>query len=162
LGASAGIVYGLIVLLGLPWFGFTVTLAGIAGFIVAVGITADSFVVFFERIKDEIKEGRTVRSAVPRAWERSRRTILSANAISILAAAVLYILAIGAVKGFAFTLGLSTTIDLVLVFLFTHPLVAVLSRFRAFSSPRVSGLGRMRADLTARGGKARGAVTKES
>ena len=107
--------------------GFTLSLAGIAGFIVAIGITADSFVVFFERLKDEVKEGRTVRSAVPRAWVRARRTILSADAVSLLAAVVLYLLASGQVAGFAFTLGLSTIIDLVIVFLFTHPLVSVLS-----------------------------------
>jgi preprotein translocase subunit SecD len=97
--------------------------------------------VYFERIKDEIREGRTLRSAVPRAWVRARRTILSADAVSFLAAAILYILAIGDVKGFAFTLGLSTILDLVVVFLFTHPLLEVLSRFRSFGSSRFSGLG---------------------
>ncbi|MQA24593.1 MAG: protein translocase subunit SecD [Micromonosporaceae bacterium] len=163
LGAAGAIVYAAIVLLGMPWFGFTLTLAGIAGLIVAIGITADSFVVFFERIKDEVKDGRTVRSAVPRAWARARRTILSANTISIMAAAVLYLLAVGAVKGFAFTLGLATLIDLFLVFLFSHPLVALLSRSSSFTSPRVSGLGNLRPDPSERGGKVRGAVrTKES
>ena len=161
--ASASILYALIVLFG-SWIGFTLTLAGIAGFIVAIGITADSFVVFFERLKDEVKEGRTVRSAVPRAWVRGRRTILSANTVSIMAAAVLYVLAIGAVKGFAFTLGMSTLIDLVIVFLFTHPLVAVLARFRTFSSPRMSGLGNMQPDPgDAKSARVRGAIrTKES
>src|SRR5262249_60043784 len=95
---------------------------------------------------DEVKEGRTVRSAVPRAWVRARRTILSADAVSFLAAAVLYMLAAGPVKGFAFTLGLSTVIDLMVVFLFTHPLVAVLSRSGTFTSPRFSGLGNVRSD----------------
>src|SRR4051812_2748132 len=140
--ASAALVYACLVLLGRE-IGFTLSLAGIAGFIVAIGITADSFVVYFERIKDEIREGRTLRSAVPRAWVRARRTILSADAVSFLAAAVLYVLAIGDVKGFAFTLGLSTVLDLVIVFLFTHPLMAVLSRFRSFGSSRMSGLGRV-------------------
>jgi preprotein translocase subunit SecD len=142
LGASAALVYASLVLLGRE-IGFTLSLAGIAGFIVAIGITADSFVVYFERIKDEIREGRTLRSAVPRAWVRARRTILSADAVSFLAAAILYILAIGDVKGFAFTLGLSTILDLVIVFLFTHPLMAVLSRWRSFGSSRMSGLGRV-------------------
>jgi preprotein translocase subunit SecD len=87
-----------------------------------------------------------VRSAVPRAWVRARRTILSADTVSFLAAAVLYLLAAGPVKGFAFTLGLSTVIDLVVVFLFTHPLVAVLARSATFTSPRISGLGNMRPD----------------
>jgi preprotein translocase subunit SecD len=82
-----------------------------------------------------------MRSGVPRAWVRARRTILSADAVSFLAAAILYYLAAGAVKGFAFTLGMSTILDLVIVFLFTHPLVALLSRTKTFSSPRFSGLG---------------------
>ncbi|MFR9731890.1 protein translocase subunit SecD [Saccharopolyspora sp. MS10] len=137
---SGGIVYGVLVLLG-RWIGFTLDLAGIAGFIVAIGITADSFIVFFERLKDEIREGRTFRSAVPRAWIRARRTILSADAVSFLAAAVLYVLAVGQVKGFAFTLGMSTVLDLVVVFLVTHPLVALASKSKFLSKPSVSGLG---------------------
>ncbi|MGY1731214.1 protein translocase subunit SecD [Geodermatophilus sp. SYSU D01045] len=139
---SAVVVYASLVLLGRE-IGFTLSLAGIAGFIVAIGITADSFVVYFERLKDEVREGRTLRSAVPRAWVRARRTILSADAVSFLAAAILYWLAIGDVKGFAFTLGLSTVLDLVVVFLFTHPLMAVLARFRSFGSSRFSGLGQV-------------------
>ncbi|MBI3688971.1 MAG: protein translocase subunit SecD [Actinobacteria bacterium] len=140
---SGMLTYAGLVLLGRQ-IGFTLTLAGIAGFIVAVGITADSFVVFFERLKDEVREGRTGRSAVPRAWVRARRTILSADAVSFLAAAVLYVTAAGDVKGFAFTLGLSTILDLVVVFLFTHPLIAVASRRANFTSGRVSGLGAVR------------------
>nr|WP_246324858.1 protein translocase subunit SecD [Petropleomorpha daqingensis] len=154
--ASAALVYASLVLLGRE-IGFTLSLAGIAGFIVAIGITADSFVVYFERIKDEIREGRTLRSAVPRAWVRARRTILSADAVSFLAAAILYVLAIGDVKGFAFTLGLSTVLDLVIVFLFTHPLLAVLSRWRSFGSSRMSGLGR----VDKAGRKPRGLATAE-
>jgi preprotein translocase subunit SecD len=142
LALSAVVVYACLVLLGRQ-IGFTLSLAGIAGFIVSIGITADSFVVYFERLKDEIREGRTLRSAVPRAWVRARRTILSADAVSFLAAAILYVLAIGDVKGFAFTLGMSTVLDLVVVFLFTHPLMAVLSRFKWFGSSRFSGLGRV-------------------
>jgi preprotein translocase subunit SecD len=142
LGLSAVIVYACLVLLGRE-IGFTLSLAGIAGFIVSIGITADSFVVYFERLKDEIREGRSLRSAVPRAWVRARRTILSADAVSFLAALILYLLAIGDVKGFAFTLGMSTVLDLVVVFLFTHPLMAVLARFKAFGSSRISGLGQV-------------------
>jgi preprotein translocase subunit SecD len=139
--ALSGItVYSVLVLLG-RWIGFNLDLAGIAGFIVAIGITADSFVIFFERLKDEVREGRTFRSAVPRAWVRARRTILSADAISFLASAVLYTLAVGQVKGFAFTLGMSTVLDLVVVFLVTHPLVVLASRNKKLSSPRYSGLG---------------------
>jgi preprotein translocase subunit SecD len=137
---SGILIYAVLVILGRQ-IGFTLTLAGVAGFIVAIGITADSFVVFFERLKDEIREGRSPRSAVPRAWVRARRTILSADAVSFLAAAILYYLAAGSVKGFAFTLGMSTVLDLVIVFLFTHPIVSLAARSRTFMSPRFSGLG---------------------
>jgi preprotein translocase subunit SecD len=155
---SAVIVYACLVILGRQ-IGFTLSLAGIAGFIVAIGITADSFIIFFERLKDEVREGRSMRAAVPRAWVSARRTILSADAVSFLAAATLYVLAIGGVKGFAFTLGLATVLDLIVVFLFTHPLVALLSRNATFASPRVSGLGRLRVGpatsvVTAGGGAA--------
>ncbi len=143
LAVSGGLTYAMLVILG-EQIGFTLTLAGIAGFIVAVGITADSFVVFFERIKDEVHEGRTARTAIPRAWERSRRTILSADTVSFLAAATLYYFAAGEVKGFAFTLGLSTVIDLIVVFLFTHPLVALFSRSSAFGSAKFTGLDQAR------------------
>lgn len=137
---SGALVYPAVAMLG-QQIGFTLTLAGIAGLIVAIGITADSFVVFFERLKDEMKEGRSPRSAVPRAWVRARRTIMSANTVSILASIILYFLAIGAVKGFAFTLGLSTIMDIVVVFLFTHPVVSWMSRRgRILSSARLSGL----------------------
>ncbi|MEU4804836.1 protein translocase subunit SecD [Actinosynnema sp. NPDC023587] len=137
---SGVVVYAVLVLLG-RWIGFTLDLAGIAGFIVAIGITADSFVVFFERLKDEVREGRSFRSAVPRAWVRSRRTILSADAVSFLASAILYVIAVGQVKGFAFTLGMSTVLDLIVVFLVTHPLVAMVSKSKSLSSPKLSGLG---------------------
>ncbi len=140
---SGLLTYGSLVVLGRE-MGFTLTLSGIAGFIVAIGITADSFVVFFERLKDEVHEGRSIRVAVPRAWTRARRTILSADTVSFLAAAVLYYFTAGDVRGFAFTLGLSTLLDLVVVFLFTHPLVSLLSRSRAFGSPRFTGLNSVR------------------
>ncbi|MEO3746661.1 protein translocase subunit SecD [Plantactinospora sp. B5E13] len=138
---SAVLVFGALVLLGRQ-IGFTLTLAGIAGFIVSLGVAADSFVIYFERLKDEIREGRTPRSAVPRAWARARRTIISANAISIMAAVVLYLVSVGTVKGFAFALGLATILDLVVVFLFRHPIMTMFARTPAFLSPRVSGLGR--------------------
>jgi preprotein translocase subunit SecD len=143
LAVSGGLTYAMLVILG-KQIGFTLTLAGIAGFIVAVGITADSFVVFFERIKDEVHEGRTARVAIPRAWERSRRTIISADTVSLLAAVTLYYFAAGEVRGFAFTLGLSTVLDLVVVFLFTHPLVSLFSRSAAFGSARFTGLNHVR------------------
>jgi preprotein translocase subunit SecD len=139
---SGLLVFGALVLLGRQ-IGFTLTLAGIAGFIVSLGVAADSFVIYFERLKDEIREGRSPRSAVPRAWVRARRTIISANAISLMAAVVLYIVSIGTVKGFAFALGMATLLDLVVVFLFRHPIMTMFANTRAFLSPRVSGLGRV-------------------
>jgi preprotein translocase subunit SecD len=140
---SGTLTYAMLVILATQ-MGFTLDLAGIAGFIVALGITADSFVVFFERIKDEVHDGRSLRVAVPRAWVRARRTILSADTVSFLAAAILYYFAAADVKGFAFTLGLSTILDLVVVFLFTHPIVSLLSRSRRFGSPRFTGLNSVR------------------
>ncbi|HVK23349.1 MAG TPA: protein translocase subunit SecD, partial [Actinokineospora sp.] len=137
---SGAVVFAVLVLLG-RWMGFTLDLAGIAGFIVAIGITADSFVILFERLKDEIREGRSFRSAVPKAWVRSRRTILSADAVQFLAAAVLYVLAVGQVRGFAFTLGMSTVLDLVVVFLVTHPLLVIASKSKLLSNSKLSGLG---------------------
>jgi len=139
---SFGLIYAILVLLG-RWVGYSVDMAGVAGLIVAIGITADSFVIYFERIKDEVREGRTFRSAVPRGWQRAKRTILSADAVSFLSAAILYILAVGEVKGFAFTLGLSTVLDLVVVFLVTHPLVHLAAGSPLFASPRWSGLGKV-------------------
>jgi preprotein translocase subunit SecD len=139
---SAALVFGALVFLGRQ-IGFTLTLAGIAGFIVSLGVAADSFVIYFERLKDEIREGRSPRSAVPRAWARARRTIISANAISIMAAVVLYVVSVGTVKGFAFALGLATILDLVVVFLFRHPIMTMFANTKAFLSPKVSGLGRI-------------------
>ncbi|MFI1459815.1 protein translocase subunit SecD [Nocardia carnea] len=135
-------VYGIMVLLG-RWIGFTLDLAGIAGLIIGIGMTADSFVVFFERIKDEIREGRSFRSAVPRGWQRARKTVLSGNAVSFIAAAVLYVLAVGQVRGFAFTLGLTTILDVVVVFLVTAPLVQLAARSTFWAKPSVNGLGAM-------------------
>jgi preprotein translocase subunit SecD len=140
---SGILIYASLVILGAQ-IDFTLSLAGIAGFIVAIGITADSFVVFFERLKDEIHEGRSARVAVPRAWTRARRTILSADLVSFLAAAILYYFAAGDVRGFAFTLGLSTILDIAVVFLFTHPLVSYLSRFRLFGTKAFTGLDAVR------------------
>jgi len=137
---SGVMVYAIMVLLG-RYIGFTLDLAGMAGLIIGIGMTADSFVVFFERIKDEMREGRSFRSAVPRGWARARRTILSGNAVSFIAAAVLYVLAVGQVRGFAFTLGLTTILDVIVVFLVTWPLVSMASRSAFWSKPSVNGLG---------------------
>jgi len=139
---SGALVYAVLVLLG-RWIGYTLDLAGVAGLIIAIGITADSFVIYFERLKDEIREGRSFRSAVPRGWARARRTILASDAVSFLAAAILYIIAVGDVQGFAFTLGMSTVLDLVVVYLVTHPLVALISTSKSkfLSNPKNLGLG---------------------
>jgi protein-export membrane protein SecD len=137
---SGAMVFAILVLLG-RYINYTLDLAGIAGLIIGIGTTADSFVVFFERIKDEIREGRSFRSAVPRGWARARKTIVSGNAVTFLAAAVLYFLAIGQVKGFAFTLGLTTILDLVVVFLVTWPLVYLASKSPTMAKPAFNGLG---------------------
>jgi preprotein translocase subunit SecD len=138
--ASGAMVFAILVLLG-RYINYTLDLAGIAGLIIGIGTTADSFVVFFERIKDEIREGRSFRSAVPRGWARARKTILSGNAVTFLAAAVLYFLAVGQVKGFAFTLGLTTILDVVVVFLVTWPLIYLASKSRTLAKPAFNGLG---------------------
>ena len=138
--AAGAMVFAILVLLG-RYINYTLDLAGIAGLIIGIGTTADSFVVFFERIKDEIREGRSYRSAVPRGWARARKTILSGNAVTFIAAAVLYILAVGQVKGFAFTLGLTTILDVVVVFLVTWPLVYLSSKTALLAKPSMNGLG---------------------
>ncbi|MCH9640427.1 MAG: protein translocase subunit SecD [Actinomycetia bacterium] len=138
--ASGAMVFSILVLLGRS-INYTLDLAGIAGLIIGIGMTADSFVVFFERIKDEIREGRSFRSAVPRGWSRARKTILSGNAVTFLAAAVLYFLAVGQVKGFAFTLGLTTILDVVVVFLVTWPLAYLASKSTTMAKPVLNGLG---------------------
>lgn len=114
--------------------GFTLTLAGIAGAIVAIGITADSFIVYFERVRDEAREGRSLRSAVESGWKRARHTIIVADMISLLAAVLLYFFAVGNVRGFAFTLGLTTIVDLIVVFWFTKPILTVIAKMNFFSS----------------------------
>jgi len=139
---SALLTFGMLVFLGRQ-MGLTLTLASIAGFIVSLGVAAAPFAIYFDRLKAEIREGRSPRSAVPRAWVRARRTIITANAVTILAAVVLYIVGVGSVKGFAFALGLATSLDLLIVFLFRHPMMTMLARTPAFLSPRVSGLGRV-------------------
>ena len=121
--------------------GYRLSLAGVAGLVVAIGITADSFIVFFERIRDELRDGRVLDSAISAAWKRAFRTILASDAVGFLAAAVLFILAVGNVRGFAFTLGITTVVDLIIVALFTQPLMQVLGRTSFFSSGHpISGL----------------------
>ena len=114
--------------------GYRLSLAGVAGLIVAIGITVDSFIVYFERVRDEIREGRSLEVAVENAWKRALRTILASDAVSFTAAATLFLLTVGNVRGFAFTLGLTTIVDLIVVLLFTHPLLQLLARTKFFSS----------------------------
>ncbi|MEO7351381.1 MAG: protein translocase subunit SecD, partial [Marmoricola sp.] len=139
---AALITYGVVLVLAKA-AGFTLTLPGIAGLIVAVGITADSFIVYFERIRDEMRDGRSMRVAVETGWARARNTCLAADAVSLLAAVVLYIFAIGVVRGFAFALGISTLIDVAVFFWFTKPMMTLLARRTFFNSgSRFSGLSR--------------------
>lgn len=137
----AGIIsYEAIALLG--WaLNYRLSLAGVAGLIVAIGATADSFIVYFERIRDEIRAGRTIPSAVNHGWKRASRTILASKAVNLLAAVVLYMVSVGSVKGFAFTLGLTAIADLLVVYLFTHPALTLLANTRYFGEGhRHSGL----------------------
>jgi preprotein translocase subunit SecD len=129
---SAALTYVIMSLLG-PAIGFALNLPAVCGAIVAIGITADSFIVYFERVRDEIREGRSLRPAVERGWPRARRTILVSDFVSFLAAAVLFIVTVGKVQGFAFTLGLTTLLDVVVVFLFTKPLLTILARRKFFA-----------------------------
>ncbi|MGV8968220.1 MAG: protein translocase subunit SecD [Cellulomonas sp.] len=156
---AAILTYGVIT--ALSWLqGYRLSLPGVAALIVAIGITADSFIVYFERIRDELRDGRSLVGAVDKGWDRARRTILASDAVNFLAAIVLYFLAVGGVRGFAFTLGLTTIIDLLVVFLFTHPMMLILARTKFFgeghkysgldprrlgaTGPRYAGRGRMR------------------
>jgi len=139
--AIAALLSYLTVVLLSDYESFAMSLAGIAGLIVAIGITADSFVVYFERLRDEVREGKSLRTAVERGWQRARRTILVSDTVSFIAAAVLYKFAVTDVQNFAFTLGLTTIVDVVVVFLFTKPMISILARTRFFGQGhKLSGL----------------------
>jgi preprotein translocase subunit SecD len=139
---TAAFLYGLISALGASSFGLTLDLSGVTGLIVSVGITVDSYVVYFERLKDEVRAGRSIRSAVDRGFKSAYRTILSADAVSLIGALVLWILSVGAVRGFAFMLGLSTLVDVVTAYVFTRPLVILLGRNRVFTEAKHLGVAR--------------------
>ncbi|HYP44558.1 MAG TPA: protein translocase subunit SecD [Propionibacteriaceae bacterium] len=140
LAIAAAITYAVTVLLG-DSVGFALNLPGIAGAIVAIGVTADSFIIYFERIRDEVRDGRSLRAAVEAGWKRARQTLLIADGVSLLSALILFILAIGSVKGFAFTLGLTTLIDVLITFIFTKPLMTLLARTKFFGGGHpLSGL----------------------
>ncbi len=139
---AAAITYALVLLLS-KTAGFALTLPGIAGLIIAVGVTADSFIIFFERIRDEMREGKSMRVAVETGWARARVTRVAANTVQLLSAFILYVFATGAVKGFGFVLGLTTLIDLAVLFWFTKPAVSWLAQFKAFNSGhKLSGLSK--------------------
>ncbi|RRC96261.1 protein translocase subunit SecD [Schaalia canis] len=145
LSASSLLVAGLLtylVITLLSWLiGYRLSLSGVAGLIVSVGVTADSFIVYFERIRDEVRDGRPLSAAVSEGWDRAKRTILISDAVNLVAAVVLYVLAVGGVQGFAFTLGVTTIVDLVVIFLFTHPMMELLIRLPFFGNGhKLSGL----------------------
>ncbi|WP_034512219.1 protein translocase subunit SecD [Schaalia dentiphila] len=137
----AAIITYLVITL-LSWaMGYRLSLAGVAGLIMAIGVTTDSFIVYFERVRDEVRDGRPLRAAVEEGWDRAKRTILVSDAVNLVAAAVLYLLAVGGVQGFAFTLGITTIIDIAVIFLFTHPMMELLIRTRFFGEGhKLSGL----------------------
>lgn len=139
---TAAFIYGLISALGASSFGLTLDLSGITGLIVSVGITVDSYIVYFERLKDEVRAGRSIRSAVDRGFKSAYRTILSADAVSFIGALVLWVLSVGAVRGFAFMLGISTLIDVATAYVFTRPLVILLGRNRIVTEARRIGIAR--------------------
>ena len=126
LGLTGMIFFALVTYLGRTQ-NLTLTLAGVTGIIVSVGVTVDSYVVYFERLKDEVRTGRTIRSSLDTGFRRAFRTIVAADLVSLIGAGVLYLLAVGSVRGFAYFLGISTAIDLLLAFFFMHPLVYILS-----------------------------------
>jgi preprotein translocase subunit SecD len=141
LGVSGALIYAIVSVLGQS-NGLALSLAGATGIIVSVGVTVDSYVVYFERLKDEIRSGKTVRSSVDRGFSRAYRTILAADLVSLIGAGVLYLLTVGSVRGFAFFLGLSTALDLVTAYFFTRPMVVVLGRNRVFTEARWLGVAR--------------------
>ena len=139
--ASGALVYGTLVLLG-RWIGYSLDLSGIAGLVIGIGATADSFIVIYERIKDEVRKGKTFRSASASGWQRAKDTVVTGNMVTLIAAVIIYFLAVGDVKGFAFTMGLTTVFDLVVTFLVTAPLLIIASRSKFWSKPSVNGMGK--------------------
>ncbi|QIM20807.1 protein translocase subunit SecD [Phycicoccus sp. HDW14] len=161
---SSIVVAGLLTYLTITVLGwaqnYRLDMAGVTGLIVAIGFTADSFIVYFERVRDELREGRSLASAVETGWNRAKRTVLIADGVNFLAAIVLYLLASSSVRGFAFTLGLTTFIDLLVVFWFTHPLLTLLTRLPFFrDGHRLSGLDPRRLGAKTRTYAGRGRFT---
>jgi preprotein translocase subunit SecD len=144
LAVTAALLWAIISIMG-QTLGTTIDLAGIIGLIVSVGITVDSYIVYFERLKDEARSGRTVRSSVDKGFTNAFRTVLAADAVSLLGAVILYEISIGPVRGFALFLGLSTILDVIITYFFTRPFVVLLGQSRSGSDERAmsvaSGLG---------------------
>ena len=139
--AAGALVYGTLVLLG-RWIGYSLDLSGIAGLVIGIGATADSFIVIYERIKDEVRKGKTFRSATASGWQRAKDTVITGNMVTLIGAVIIYFLAVGDVKGFAFTMGLTTVFDLLVTFLVTAPLLIIASRSGFWSKPSVNGMGK--------------------
>ena len=139
--AAGALVYGTLVLLG-RWIGYSLDLSGIAGLVIGIGATADSFIVIYERIKDEVRKGKTFRSATASGWQRAKDTVITGNMVTLIGAVIIYFLAVGDVKGFAFTMGLTTVFDLLVTFLVTAPLLIIASRSSFWSKPSVNGMGK--------------------
>jgi len=142
LGVGGALLYSILTELSYTSYHLTLTLAGVTGIIVSIGITVDSYVVYFERLKDEVRSGRTVRQSVERSFTRAFRTVLTADLVSFLAALILYFFTIGDVKGFAFTLGLSTLLDVFTAYFFIRPAVILVGRRRSITDNPVFGIAR--------------------
>ncbi|MDQ6927905.1 MAG: protein translocase subunit SecD [Actinomycetota bacterium] len=141
LSVTGALMYTIVTLLGESW-GLALSLAGATGIIVSVGVTVDSYVVYFERLKDDLRAGKTIRSSVDRSFSKAYRTILAADFVSLIGAVVLYVLSVGSVRGFAFFLGLSTLLDIIIAYFFTRPMVVLLARNRFFTEARWVGVAR--------------------
>jgi preprotein translocase subunit SecD len=142
LSVSAALLYSIVSYLGVSTLHQSLSLAGVVGIIVSVGVTVDSYIVYFERLKDDIRAGKSIRSSVDKSFARAWRTIWTADLVSIIAAALLFWLTVGAVRGFAFFLGLSTLLDLLVSYTFTRPMVYLLGRNRTFTEAPVLGVAR--------------------
>jgi preprotein translocase subunit SecD len=142
LGLSASLLYSIVTYLGTSSLHQSLSLSGVVGIIVSVGVTVDSYIVYFERLKDDIRAGKSIRSSVDKSFSRAWRTIWTADLVSIIAAALLFWLTVGDVRGFAFFLGLSTLLDLVVSYTYIRPMVFLLGRNRAFTEARFLGVAR--------------------
>ena len=142
LATTAAVLWAIVSALGHSSLNLTLDLAGVTGVIVSIGITVDSYIVYFERLKDEVRSGRSVRTSVDRSFRGAFRTVLAADLVSLAAAVVLYLVAVGTVRGFAFFLGLATLLDIATTYFFTRPLVIMLGRNARVTGARIIGMAR--------------------